>query len=105
MVRFYILVHIFNSPLHDGDSYSHYLKLLFELLPGIPHAMKTNMSERLPLWSRKDTSKAPLLLAFRSSRGFIVTACCVAVFTDLFLYSIVSTADRKEGRLLRLLTN
>jgi hypothetical protein len=72
------------------------LEIVLGLLPVIPHAMKTNMSERLPSWNRKDTSKAPLLLAFRSSNGFIVTACCIAVFTDLFLYSIVSTADRES---------
>jgi hypothetical protein len=79
--------------------------VFFGLLPVIPHAMKTNMREMIPSWSRKGTSKAPLLLAFRSSKGFIVTACCIAIFTDLFLYSIVSTTDRKEGWLLRLLAN
>jgi hypothetical protein len=69
MVHLYIPVYIFHNPFAWRRSFhSYYLKLFFGLLPVVPHA--THMSGRLPSWSRKDTSKAPLVLAFRSSKGF-----------------------------------
>ncbi|KAL8671261.1 MAG: hypothetical protein Q9168_004230 [Polycauliona sp. 1 TL-2023] len=40
-------------------------------------------------WARSDRDKPPLLLKHRSSRGFILTTICVAVFTDIFLYGII----------------
>jgi MFS family permease len=40
--------------------------------------------------TRKDaTSKPPLLLAWRSSKFFIITTVCLAVFTDIFFYALV----------------
>ena len=35
------------------------------------------------------TSPPPYLLAIRSSKPFILTTICIAVFTDIFLYSII----------------
>ena len=34
--------------------------------------------------------KQPIFLSFRASTVFIVAVCCVAAFTDIFLYSLVS---------------
>ena len=36
-----------------------------------------------------DSSPPPYLLKFRSSKGFILTTICLAVFTDIFLYGII----------------
>ncbi|CAL8582856.1 hypothetical protein XPA_008500 [Xanthoria parietina] len=38
---------------------------------------------------RSDPEKPPPLLKYRSSKGFILTTICVAVFTDIFLYGII----------------
>ncbi|KAL8950274.1 MAG: hypothetical protein Q9222_003678 [Ikaeria aurantiellina] len=38
---------------------------------------------------RSDSEKPPPLLAHRSSKWFILTTICVAVFTDIFLYGII----------------
>ncbi|KAL8688753.1 MAG: hypothetical protein Q9218_005417, partial [Villophora microphyllina] len=38
---------------------------------------------------KTDSEKPPPLLAHRSSKWFILTTICVAVFTDIFLYGII----------------
>ena len=38
---------------------------------------------------KSDSDKPPLLLRYRSSRRFILTTICVAIFTDIFLYGII----------------
>lgn len=38
---------------------------------------------------RSDPEKPPPLLKYRSSKGFILTTICVAIFTDIFLYGII----------------
>ncbi|KAI4171968.1 MAG: hypothetical protein LQ343_003877 [Gyalolechia ehrenbergii] len=38
---------------------------------------------------RSDSERPPPLLAHRSSRWFILTTICTAVFTDIFLYGII----------------
>ncbi|KAI4249626.1 MAG: hypothetical protein L6R40_000415 [Gallowayella cf. fulva] len=38
---------------------------------------------------KSDSEKLPPLLKQRSSKGFILTTICVAVFTDIFLYGII----------------
>ena len=38
---------------------------------------------------KSDNDKPPPLLAHRSSKGFILTTICIAVFTDIFLYGII----------------
>ncbi|KAL8654486.1 MAG: hypothetical protein Q9226_003418 [Calogaya cf. arnoldii] len=38
---------------------------------------------------RSNPDKPPPLLKHRSSKGFILTTICVAVFTDIFLYGII----------------
>ncbi|TVY75626.1 putative MFS-type transporter [Lachnellula suecica] len=38
---------------------------------------------------RLENAKAPLLLAFRSSNALIIATIAIAVFTDIFLYSLV----------------
>ena len=40
-------------------------------------------------WKKRDVSKPPPLLRYRSSTWFILATICLAVFTDIFLYSIV----------------
>lgn len=39
--------------------------------------------------TRIDNAAAPTLLKFRSSNGFIVASIAIAIFTDIFLYSMV----------------
>lgn len=39
--------------------------------------------------ARTATNSPPYLLKIRSSKGFILTTVCVAVFTDLFLYGVI----------------
>ncbi|KAL8892689.1 MAG: hypothetical protein Q9205_000197 [Flavoplaca limonia] len=38
---------------------------------------------------KSDSDMPPLLLRYRSSRRFILTTICVAIFTDIFLYGII----------------
>lgn len=38
---------------------------------------------------KSDSERPPPLLAYRSSRWFILTTICTAVFTDIFLYGII----------------
>ena len=40
-------------------------------------------------WKRRDASKPPPYLKYRSSNAFIITTICFASFTDLFLYGII----------------
>lgn len=39
---------------------------------------------------RTDAMTPPLYLRIRSSKAFIISACVLAIFTDTFLYGIVS---------------
>lgn len=40
-------------------------------------------------WKRRDASKPPPYLEYRSSNAFIITTVCFASFTDIFLYGII----------------
>lgn len=40
-------------------------------------------------WKKRDVSKPPPLLKYRSSTWFILSTICIAVFTDIFLYGII----------------
>ncbi|KAI9880794.1 MAG: hypothetical protein M1830_000230 [Pleopsidium flavum] len=40
-------------------------------------------------WRKRDSSKPPLLLKYRSAKWFILSTICIAVFTDIFLYGII----------------
>ena len=40
-------------------------------------------------WRRRDASKPPPYLEYRSSNTFIIATICFATFTDLFLYGII----------------
>lgn len=37
----------------------------------------------------RDMKNPPMFLAFRSSSTFILSTICVAVFTDIFLYTVI----------------
>ncbi|KAA6415862.1 MAG: MFS transporter [Lasallia pustulata] len=40
-------------------------------------------------WRKRDASRPPPLLRYRSAKWFIMMTVCIAVFTDLFLYGII----------------
>lgn len=67
---------------------------LFLLIAG-----RNMLGKPLP-WSRRHSPERPLLLEMRSSKGFIVSTCCFAALTDLFLYSIVSISRQGATRYL-----
>lgn len=39
--------------------------------------------------NKEDATKPPIFLTFRSSSTFILSTICIAVFTDIFLYSVI----------------
>ena len=38
---------------------------------------------------REESKEPPIFLAYRSSSTFILSTICIAVFTDIFLYSVI----------------
>ena len=58
----------------------------------------TNMKSRLLRGNAHDGPRAePIFLRIRSSKAFIISACTLALFTDCFLYGIVSNLYLKCG--------
>ncbi|KAL8830915.1 MAG: hypothetical protein Q9170_005517 [Blastenia crenularia] len=51
--------------------------------------MSSHITQCLLALLKSDNEKPPPLLAYRSSRWFILTTICTAVFTDIFLYGII----------------
>lgn len=40
-------------------------------------------------WRKRDAAKPPPLLKYRSSKVFILSTLCIAIFTDIFLYAVI----------------
>ncbi|KAL2042060.1 hypothetical protein N7G274_005248 [Stereocaulon virgatum] len=47
------------------------------------------MCRNILAWRKRDASKPPPLLKYRSSSWFILSVVCIAVFTDIFLYGVI----------------
>ena len=67
--------------------------LLYTTLPAVVNSVtKTQMppfKRDILAWKKRDVSNPPPLLTYRSSKWFILSTICVAVFTDIFLYGII----------------